>query len=234
MLRSNIDVLFVTSFLCSLTFLLFHRIEYPKRCLWKKSMKFFYCPVFVIWLYLQKDLWPMKAISFYWIEYNPISIMYKFQIDISSDSREIKYQNIGRTHRQTDRQTYRFKTIPRNPLRGWGNERISKVVSLSTDRRRIRRQSLCSRVARRKPLGPNSRYAIKYDGTKLLVGMCDDPWEYLSFRATLYIIPPLCMGHFVYYPPIVYGPPCVAWSVAGAKTWSDVRAPQGRPQRPIK
>ena len=36
MLKSNIDILFVTSFLCSLQFLLFHRIEYPKRCLWKK------------------------------------------------------------------------------------------------------------------------------------------------------------------------------------------------------
>ena len=32
--------------------------------------------------------------------------------------------------------------------------------------------SLYSRVARRKPLiGPNNRYAIKYDGTKLLVGV---------------------------------------------------------------
>ena len=33
MLMSNIDVFFVTSFLCSLKFLLCHRIEYPKRCL---------------------------------------------------------------------------------------------------------------------------------------------------------------------------------------------------------
>ena len=33
MLKSNIDVFFVTSFLCSLKFLLFHRIEYPKRCM---------------------------------------------------------------------------------------------------------------------------------------------------------------------------------------------------------
>ena len=30
-----------------------------------------------------------------------------------------------------------------------------------------------SKVARRNPLiGPNNRYAIKYDGTKFLVGMC--------------------------------------------------------------
>ena len=60
----------------------------------------------------------MKVNFFQWIEYNPISILYKFQIDISSNSREIKYKNIGRTHRQTDRQTDRVKTIPRNPLRG--------------------------------------------------------------------------------------------------------------------
>ena len=31
MLKSNIDVFFVTSFLCSLKFLFFHRIEYPKK-----------------------------------------------------------------------------------------------------------------------------------------------------------------------------------------------------------
>ena len=48
MLKSNIDVFFVTSFLCSLKFLLFHRIEYPKRCLRKKILKFVYGSVFVI------------------------------------------------------------------------------------------------------------------------------------------------------------------------------------------
>ena len=47
MLKSNIDVFIVTSFLCSLKFLLFHRIEYPKRCLRKKKT-FFYGSVFVI------------------------------------------------------------------------------------------------------------------------------------------------------------------------------------------
>ena len=31
----NVDVLFMTLFLCSLKFLLFHRIEYPNRCLRK-------------------------------------------------------------------------------------------------------------------------------------------------------------------------------------------------------
>ena len=35
MSKSNIDLFVVTSFLCSLKFVLFHRIEYPKRCLYK-------------------------------------------------------------------------------------------------------------------------------------------------------------------------------------------------------
>ena len=103
-------------------------------------MKFFYCSVFMIWLYIQKamyrpcdlDLWPMKVNIFLCIEYHPINILHKFQIDISSNSWEIKYQNIGRTHTQTDRHTHthrdrqtdRVKTIPRNPLRGRGNDTI--------------------------------------------------------------------------------------------------------------
>ena len=125
MLKSNIDVFFVTSFLCSLQFLLFHRIEYPKRCIWKKKWNFSMAQFLyrTVPVTLTFDLWKS-------IEYNPISILCKFQIDISSNSREIKYQNIGRTHRHTDRhtdtrthrhtdrQTDRVKTIPRNPLRG--------------------------------------------------------------------------------------------------------------------
>ena len=51
MLKSNIDVFFVTSFLCSLKFFLFHRIEYPM----KKKEKIFYGSVFVILLYLKKQ-----------------------------------------------------------------------------------------------------------------------------------------------------------------------------------
>ena len=39
--KVKIDVFFVTSIPCSLEFLLFHRIEYPKSCLEKKR-KFFY------------------------------------------------------------------------------------------------------------------------------------------------------------------------------------------------
>ena len=78
--------------------------------------------------------WPLtyEGQFFQWIEYNPISSLYKFKIDISSNSREIKYQNIGRTHRHTDRHTHRqtgrVKTIPRNPLRGRGNNMASHAL----------------------------------------------------------------------------------------------------------
>ena len=56
----------------------------------------------MIWLYLQKpkyrpcdlDLWPMKVNYFVLIDYHPISVLHKFQCDISTNSREIKYQNI--------------------------------------------------------------------------------------------------------------------------------------------
>ena len=41
------------------------------------------------------DLWPMKVKFFWWIDYDPISVLYEFQIDISINSREIKYQNMG-------------------------------------------------------------------------------------------------------------------------------------------
>ena len=108
MLKSNIDVFFVTSFLCSLQFLLFYRIEYPKRCLWKKIeifLWFSFCDMTVPSKSNVPSLWPWpltyEGQFFQWIEYNPISILYKFQIDISSNSWEIKYQNIGRTHTHT-------------------------------------------------------------------------------------------------------------------------------------
>ena len=69
----------------------------------KKILKFFYVSVFVIWLYLQKakyrpcdlDLWPMKVNVFQWIDNDPISVLYEFKIDISTNSWEIKYQNMG-------------------------------------------------------------------------------------------------------------------------------------------
>ena len=68
----------------------------------KQILKIFCVWVFVIWLHLKKsmyrpcdlDLWPMKVNYFLLIDYQPISILYKFEIDISTNSREIKYLNI--------------------------------------------------------------------------------------------------------------------------------------------
>ena len=39
------------------------------------------------------DLW--KSTYFQWIDDDPISVLYEFQIDISAISWEIKYQNMG-------------------------------------------------------------------------------------------------------------------------------------------
>ena len=36
-----------------------------------------------------------KSIFFRWIDNDPISVLYEFQIDISSNSWEIKYQKYG-------------------------------------------------------------------------------------------------------------------------------------------
>ena len=65
------------------------------------------------------SLWPRPSTyeGQYFLEYNTISFLYKFQINISSNSREIKYQNIGRTHRQTHTQT-RWKQYLATPSGG--------------------------------------------------------------------------------------------------------------------
>ena len=102
MLKSNIDIFFVTSFLCSLEFLLFHLIGHTKRCLQKNIWKFSVAQFLWYDCTLQKpmyrpcdlDLWPMKVNYFLWIDYQPISVLYKFEIDTSTNSREIKYLNI--------------------------------------------------------------------------------------------------------------------------------------------
>ena len=86
---------------CSI-FLLFHRIEYPKRSLWKKNKKiisssfWWYDCIFKKVLYrpCDIDLWPMKVKLILWIEYNPITALHTFYTDISANSREIEDQNI--------------------------------------------------------------------------------------------------------------------------------------------
>ena len=118
---------FLLTILCEMVtsvyeFYMFYNFQILTYFVWRwgiyeHKLKFFYGSVFVIWLYFQKaryrpcdlHLWPMKVNCFWSIEYNTmhVSIPYTFQIDISSNSREIKYQNIGRTHRHTCRQTDR-------------------------------------------------------------------------------------------------------------------------------
>ena len=54
------------------------------------------------------DLWPIKVNL--WIDKDPISVLYEFQIDISTNSWEIKYQNmsIGLLHvKRRTRQKWR-------------------------------------------------------------------------------------------------------------------------------
>ena len=62
----------------------------------KNILKIVYGSVFAIWL--QKamyrpcdiDLWPMKDNFFQWIDSDPISVLYAFQIDISTNSWETR------------------------------------------------------------------------------------------------------------------------------------------------
>ena len=89
---------------CSI-FLFFHRIEYPKRCLWKKNKKIlsssfrWYDCIFkkVMYRPCDLDLWPVKVKLIYWVEYKPMIALHKFQSDISTNSREIEDQNIEKS-----------------------------------------------------------------------------------------------------------------------------------------
>ena len=100
---SNIDVFLVTPFLCSLKFLLFQLIGHSKRCLQKNIEHFLwlsFCDRTVPSTCSKSNVpslwpWPMKVNFFQWIDNDPISVLYEFQIDISTNSWEIKYQNMG-------------------------------------------------------------------------------------------------------------------------------------------
>ena len=41
------------------------------------------------------DLWPINVNFVQWIDNDPISVLYEFQINISTNSWELKYQNMG-------------------------------------------------------------------------------------------------------------------------------------------
>ena len=49
------------------------------------------------------DIW--KSFFFQWIDNDPMSVLYEFQIDISTNSWEIKYQNMGIGLLQVKRRT---------------------------------------------------------------------------------------------------------------------------------
>ena len=66
------------------------------------------------------------------ILYNHISILHKFQIDISSISRVIKYQNIGRTHRQTYTQTHTHTGWKKYLATPSGGEVITALIATHT------------------------------------------------------------------------------------------------------
>ena len=68
------------------------------------------------------DLW--KSMFFQWIDNDPVSVLYEFQIDISTNSWEIKYQNmgIGLLHvKRRTRQKWRSMTSDRHQI--WHTDR---------------------------------------------------------------------------------------------------------------
>ena len=68
------------------------------------------------------DLW--KSMFFQWIDNDPVSVLYEFQIDISTNSWAIKYQNmvIGLLHvKRRTRQKWRSMTSDRHQI--WYTDR---------------------------------------------------------------------------------------------------------------
>ena len=114
----------MTSFLCSLKFLLFQLIGHIKKCLQKiienciwLSFLWYDCTFkkqCTVPVTLTFDLW--KSIFFQWIDNDTISVLYEFQIDISTNSWEIKipkYGYIGLLHvkRRTRKNDVKWRPI---------------------------------------------------------------------------------------------------------------------------
>ena len=109
----------LTYFVCDvisvlLQVLLFHLIGHRKRCIQENIENFLwlsFCDMTVqkaTYRPCDLDLW--KSMLFQLIYNDPISVLYEFQIDISTNSWEIKYQNmgIGRLHvKRRTRQKWR-------------------------------------------------------------------------------------------------------------------------------
>ena len=85
----------------SLWFLLLNLVGHIKRCLHKNIGNILWFSFGDMTVPFQKtmyrhcdlDPWPMKVKLFLSIDYDPISVLYQIQSDMSTNSREIKYQN---------------------------------------------------------------------------------------------------------------------------------------------
>ena len=62
------------------------------------------------------NLWPMKDNFFQWIDSDPISVLYVFQIDISTNSWEIKCQNMGIGLLHVKRRTRKKNDVKWRPI----------------------------------------------------------------------------------------------------------------------
>ena len=89
----------------SLWFLLVNLVGHIKRCLHKNIGNILWFSFGDMTVPLKKtmyrhcdlDTWPMKVKLFLSIDYDPISVLYQIQSDMSTNSREIKYQNIEKS-----------------------------------------------------------------------------------------------------------------------------------------
>ena len=89
----------------SLWFLLLNLVGHIKRCLHKNIGNILWFSFGDMTVPFQKtmyrhcdlDPWPMKVKLFLSIDYDPISVLYQIQSDMSTNSREIKYQNIEKS-----------------------------------------------------------------------------------------------------------------------------------------
>ena len=89
----------------SLWFLLLNLVGHIKRCLHKNIGNILWFSFGDMTVPFQKtmyrhcdlDPWPMKVKLFLSIDYDPISVLYQIQSDMSTNSRKIKYQNIEKS-----------------------------------------------------------------------------------------------------------------------------------------
>ena len=96
--RQILTYCFATSFLCLLKFSLFHLIGHTKRCLQKNIENFLWLSFCDRTTFKKKCTIPVTMTfegQMFLVSYDPISVLYKFHIDISTNGREIKYRNMG-------------------------------------------------------------------------------------------------------------------------------------------